>query len=104
MRAANGTTIRGAGHPIKRDFAVDCVTDAGNLAYELGHHNWNERSEATGAHACVVRAVYELVGTTAVRTATLSIDGGAEVPSTFTDCRSIPTVDLKHCLMRGGGG
>jgi len=89
---------------LERDGAVDCVTDPGALAYDFGHHNWNERVAATGAHAYVVRMVYDFSGTTAAWADTLAVDGGAEVPLTFTDCRSIPTFDPNHCLMRGGGG
>lgn len=89
---------------IERDGAADCVTDPGALVYDFGHHNWNERAAATGTHAYVVRMVYDISGTTAVWTDTLAVDDGAEVPLTFVDCRSIPTIDLNHCLMRGGGG
>jgi hypothetical protein len=59
---------------------------------------------ATGAHACVVRMVLDFSGISAEWTDTLAVDGGAAAPLTFTDCRSIPTVDPNHCLMRGGGG
>jgi hypothetical protein len=89
---------------IDRSGTTECITDSGLLAYDFGHHNWNDTATATSSRTYTVKMVYDFSGATAKWTDTLSIDGAAGIPLVFGSCRSIPTPDANHCLSRGAGG
>jgi hypothetical protein len=91
---------------IERNGVTECITDLSLLSYNFGHHNWKDTATATGSQTYTVTMSYDY-GPSAPRaswTDTLSLDGGAPMPLVFTSCRSIPTLDANHCLLRGGGG
>jgi hypothetical protein len=83
---------------IEIDGEVTCFTEPSSLAYDFGHHNWNDTATATGEHEHAVTMRYDVE--TGSWNDTLSIDGGADVPLENVACLSLPTFDANHCLLR----
>lgn len=92
---------------ITRDGVTTCITDPAQLAYEFGHHNWNELATATTAtDVYEVHMVLDIVGDPPGWTDTLTIsDPGSTtpregpIPMHDGGCRSVP-FDPNPCLMR----
>ena len=89
---------------IESDSGAECIASSDDLAYEFAHHNWDDTATATGASRYDLTMVFDLTGTEPRWDDHLVIDGGAPLPLVQTDCQSLPTLDLNHCLSRSSGG
>jgi hypothetical protein len=93
------------GFAIVRGGELVCVTDSVALAYDFGHHNWDDRATAT-AHglAYTVHIQFDFSGAQPIWTNSLTIApaaGGAPLadglPLVATACASVPEGDLNVC-------
>lgn len=84
---------------IERDGVVECITDRDALAYDFGHHNWDDTATATGRADYVVRVRLDLTTDPVAWIDTLQINEAAPITLTETGCDSIPP-DLNHCSLR----
>jgi len=91
---------------VESDDDVACVTTPGALAYEFGHHNWNEAWTAdTALHTYAVTESLSFGDAGAVWTDRLTVTTAAGAPVLGpvalepTGCFSIP-YDLNPCMSR----
>ena len=87
---------------IERDGEVECITEAGSLAYDFGHHNWLDAMTAQGRATYVVSIRYDVGSDPVMWMDTLRVDAGEPMALTLTRCQTMPVEDLNHCLLRGG--
>ncbi|MBK7774777.1 MAG: hypothetical protein IPI43_11670 [Sandaracinaceae bacterium] len=84
---------------IERDGVVECITDQDALAYDFGHHNWNDTATAEGNGTYVVTMRFDVAAEPAVWVDALQINEAAPMTLHATACDATP-LDLNHCLLR----
>ena len=85
---------------IERNGVVECITDRDQLAYDFGHHNWNDTATAEGNATYVVVSRFINLDFPATWEDTLQINDAAPMTLRFVSCDVTPE-DLNHCLLRG---
>jgi len=84
---------------IERNGVVECITDRDQLAYDFGHHNWNDTATAEGNATYVVNIRLDNTDDPVVWVDTLQINEAAPITLRATDCDVTP-FDLNHCSLR----
>lgn len=87
-------------------FALDragdqvCVTESAALAYDFGHHNWNDIATAqVSGHQYQVHMMLSFGNNGSEWVDTLTIDEQESIPLIEDSCRSVP-FDLNPCFSR----
>lgn len=84
---------------IERNGVVECITDRDQLAYDFGHHNWNDTATAEGNATYMVTIRLDTTDDPVVWVDTLQINEAAPITLRATACDVTP-LDLNHCSLR----